>query len=63
MFVLAIGDWDSDCDDEDKIMLTAILTNGRTNILYFNHDEKMWDLQIIPFGWSLIQIIKREWAT
>lgn len=43
-------------------MLTAILTNGREEILYFNHDEKVWDLMIIPFGWSLIQIVKREWC-
>ena len=42
-------------------MLTAILTNGKENILYFNHDERMWDLQIIPFGWTLIQLVKREW--
>ncbi len=42
-------------------MLTAILTNGKEEILFFNHDEKIFDLQIIPFGWSLIQIIKRKW--
>ncbi len=41
-------------------MLTAILTNGKKNILYFNHDERIWDLTIIPFGYSLIQIVKRE---
>lgn len=42
-------------------MLTAILTNSKQEILYFNHDERMWDLQTIPFGWTLIQIVKRDW--
>lgn len=40
-------------------MLTAILTNGRIEIPFFNGDERIFDLQIIPFGWTLIQIVER----
>jgi len=36
-------------------MLTAILTNGKIEIPFFNYDEKIFDLQIIPFGWTLIK--------
>jgi len=37
-------------------MLTAILTNGKEDILFFNGDERIFDLQIIPFGWCLIKV-------
>jgi hypothetical protein len=42
-------------------MLTAILTNGREEIPFFNHDERIFDLQMVPFGWTLIEIVKRNW--
>lgn len=37
-------------------MITAILTDGIVQIPFFNHDEKIFDLQIEPFGWTLIHI-------
>ena len=37
-------------------MPTAVLTNGKQEIIFFNGDEKIFDLQIIPFGWTLIKL-------